>query len=121
MRPAVAPAMGATCATSTSYGGRRSGAFANHPSRVRRPTRTGRRLRTAHRASPRDDVLEVTTPIPWSDRCNLDDGAHPTTQRGDETFRSGESSRIFPPRDRARKLDLRRDSTAGTPGTCERV
>ena len=86
MRPAVAPAMGATCAPSTSYGGRRSGAFANHPSRVRRPTRTGRRLRTAHRASPRDDVLEVTTPIPWSDRCNLDDGAHPTTQRGDETL-----------------------------------
>ena len=86
MRPAVAPAMGATCATSTSYGGRRSGAFANHPSRVRRPTRTGRRLRTAHRASPRDDVLEVTPPIPWADRCNLDDGAHPTTQRGDETL-----------------------------------
>ena len=86
MRLAVAPAMGATCAPSTSYGGRSRRAFANHPSRVRRPTRVGRRLRTAHRASPRDDVLEATTPIPWADRCNLDDGAHPTTQRGDETL-----------------------------------
>ena len=98
MRPAAAPARAAAVsAPGTGHGGRiPATSRASATSRVgRRPRRDvpvarvpRRRPATAAAAVPRDDASEVTEPIPWADRRDVDaPGALPNAnERGDATL-----------------------------------
>ena len=102
MRPAAAPARAAAAsAPGTGHGGRipatsRASATSRaHPSVGRRPRRDvpvaripRRRPATAAAAAPHDDASEVTEPIPWADRRDVDaPRALPNAnERGDATL-----------------------------------